>query len=367
MRGSFVGARLEEVPDWALGPDGAALQTALGDDQDGAISGLEDAAKMSSPFLCPDDALDIVGATFLLPRCPGEVNGTAPVGAAAGAGYRGRLCGAWAAWQWAGTPTAVLSQLTTYAPGANIVLLTDSNGAWTLPPGAAMAVQSFAGAQVTTYANAWYSRFDIGLGVAFGPLAVQRSIVAPLVVTTTAGFTQPASGGTVTVTVTGSPWSGGEVIYIGTAGYYEVANGSGPYLLKNLGSAAAAEPLLGMVTGTLGAGLNAATTTVIPSGQLVVSAGGTVGDGPNVSSALVIGQGLIGISLAVPAQRETLKAIVLKWKAPHGYFGRIALLWDNTTYPPGEWSFHTDYCYVGRMIGLDVTIGQTPIGGYNRS
>jgi len=125
MKGSFVDTRLADVPAWACGHDGAALQTVLGQDQDAAVRSLEDTVKMASPYLCADDALNACGRRFNLPRYDGEPNGTAPLGGPGGqgaSGYRGRLCAAWDAWQWAGTAKAVTDQFVAYGFGAVTVL-----------------------------------------------------------------------------------------------------------------------------------------------------------------------------------------------------------------------------------------------------
>ncbi|HSM93388.1 MAG TPA: hypothetical protein VLT47_10930 [Anaeromyxobacteraceae bacterium] len=370
MKGSFVAARLEDVAPFAAGPDGAALQVAMGDDQNAAIEGLEDAAKMSSPFLCPDDALDLLGATFGLPRYPGEANGTAPLGDVAGTGYRGRLCIAWQTWRWAGTPTAVLLQLQTYAPGADFAILTDSNGTWTLPPSGSVA-QTDVGLQDTSYLAKWYSRFDVRIGPNFGPLAVSQPVVLATSATTTASFTMPIENGSVSVTVDNSgSFAFGQVIYIGQAGYFEVTSaGAGTIVLTNLGGAAAACEFSGLVAGTMGSSRNAVAGTVIASGQHIVAAQYLPPGGANVSIAMIVGQSRIGTHLAVPDQREALKAIILRWKAPHAYAGRMQLLWQKLSIYPSDNAaagFYWGFDYIGRMVGLNMWTGQT-VGGYDRS
>jgi hypothetical protein len=116
MKGSFIEARLGELPPWAAGPVGQALEAACGNDENQALGELEDVVKMFSPYTCPVDALDVLGVRFGLPRYPGEPNGTAPtlIGGPDGTGYRGRLCLAWDAWSWAGTKKAITDQLVAY-------------------------------------------------------------------------------------------------------------------------------------------------------------------------------------------------------------------------------------------------------------
>ncbi len=354
MKGSFVDFRLGGVPPWIAGPTGAAIQVALGNDQNAHVAGLEDTVKMSSPFLCASDALDAVGRRLGLVRYPGEPNGTAPIGSSAGTGYRGRLCGAWDAWSWAGTSKAVTDQLVAYGI-PNVSVTTDD--------------------AITFYASHYFSRFDVTLGPNFGTLAVSRSCIAPLVATTIVGsFGVPPVGTPGTVQIDGNPFVAGNVVYIGNggngpAGWFSTGNSTGGFTaFTNLGSAAAACSLLGLLPGTLGAGVNAAPGTTVNVGAMIVMAytGAIVTGG----TPALIGPGAagtpIGFQFANAADRQAVKSIILKWKSDHGYPGRIVLLWDAQAHT-SAWPFSTGSTYIGRMIGLNIWIGTTPIGGYDRS
>lgn len=115
--GTFEQARREEAEaiPWIGGPRGAQEQATLGRAQDDEITLLKEAVRMQAgPFTCPDDALDIIGKDFGIPRFPGEADGTAPTDAtdpSTGSGYRGRLCNAWATWELAGTKAAIIASL----------------------------------------------------------------------------------------------------------------------------------------------------------------------------------------------------------------------------------------------------------------
>jgi hypothetical protein len=164
MKGSFVETRLADVPPWIAGHDGAAVQTALGHDQDAHVKSLEDAAKMASPFLCADDALDAVGRRFSIPRLPGEPNGTAPVGGlggTGGTGYRGRLCAAWSTWQFAGTATGVINAIQAYGIPDVVVLPVYQSPAPIAPESSSTS----------------YSEFYVKLGPNFGTTGIAALIL----------------------------------------------------------------------------------------------------------------------------------------------------------------------------------------------
>jgi len=72
MKGSFSTARLEELPAYLDGPNGQGIAGALGEAQNAEIVKLEDAAKMQSPALCPDDALPELATDFDMEAFPGE-------------------------------------------------------------------------------------------------------------------------------------------------------------------------------------------------------------------------------------------------------------------------------------------------------
>jgi len=205
MKGSFVDTRLADVPAWACGHDGAALQTVLGQDQDAAVRSLEDTVKMASPYLCADDALDACGRRFNLPRYDGEPNGTAPLGGSGGpgaSGYRGRLCAAWDAWVWAGTAKAVTDQLIAY--GFRDV---DVLPIWQSP--APLAPCS---------ADTDYATFYIKLGPGMGTTGVTTSLSAAQIVTLKAIVAKWKAPGAYPIKIildTGSGWSSSTTYPIG--------------------------------------------------------------------------------------------------------------------------------------------------------
>ncbi len=330
MRGSFVDARQEEVAPHAAGDDGLALQAALGRDEDAAVGELEDVLRMFNPYTCPDDALDAVGAKYGLPRYPGEPNGTAPtsIGGTDGNGYRGRLCDAWDAWGWAGTAKAVIDQLHAFGIVDVAVVLDPDAG----------------------YPSSWFSRFDVSLGPNFGMLAVARMLIEDTLCLTSGSFTQPAVGARVTVNVSIADASAlvGTTVYIGQGGYYAVtASGVGTITAQNMGSSNAAGPQYGTFA-------NAAPTTTVTSGQMIVAAG-----------TLIIDESRIGVAIVEDWARVAVKEIVLKWKSDHGYPGHVVLLWGGSN-PAGAPDWFTGTVRVGRMMDGEFNEGD-PIGGYDRS
>ncbi|MEP7123140.1 MAG: hypothetical protein ABJE95_19585 [Byssovorax sp.] len=139
---------------WLGNARGIAFEGTLGAEQDAELARLKDAARMSaSPFLCPDDALDRMGADFDIERFDGEANGTTT------SGYRGRLCAAWTTWQKAGSPQAVIDSLIAYG------LLEVA------------VVQDFEG---NYFQGDMYNRFEVRLGPHFGALGFQP-LVAPFI------------------------------------------------------------------------------------------------------------------------------------------------------------------------------------------
>jgi len=151
---TFVSNRLAELPAELNGPQGQAWATGMGTVQDAQMDLLRVAAKARLPFLCPDDALDAVGAWMLLPRFPGEPNGTAPTqpGLADGTGYRGRLCVAWTTWKIAGTKQAIISSLNAWGL-PDVTIYNDYETAPTPPP---------------PWPGSWYTRFAVKIGPSFG-------------------------------------------------------------------------------------------------------------------------------------------------------------------------------------------------------
>lgn len=74
----------------------------------------------------------------------------------------------------------------------------------------------------------------------------------------------------------------------------------------------------------------------------------------------IIGQTRIGVAFTDTNQRVGVKEQILRWKATHGYAADILI--DDSV--PGGVLGRT---FIGRLIGLNFIIGQTPIGGYDRS
>lgn len=155
MTDTFASNRIAELPATQRGREAQAWATGMGQVQDDSLPVARVAALADLPRLCADDALDYVGGWLLLPRYPGEVNGTPTDG------YRGRLCAAWPTWLKAGTAQAVIDSLNGYG-------ITD--------------VQVFADYQGHFAPGAWFSRFWIVCGPNFGATGI-----APLTMPFTLG------------------------------------------------------------------------------------------------------------------------------------------------------------------------------------
>lgn len=166
----FREAREETIAaiPWLGNERGVAYEGTLGADQDAEIALLKDAAKMSaSPFLCPGDALDKLGADFGIARFDGEPDGTTTTG------YRGRLCVVWATRKKAGAAQAVIDSLRAYGiPDVQVVQ--DFEGHW------------FQGTN--------YARYQVIIGPDFGTLGF-----APLVAPFTPGGGAVTGGSTATI------------------------------------------------------------------------------------------------------------------------------------------------------------------------
>lgn len=248
MKGSFADARVEELAPWLAGPNGIGFTRGLGVGEDREVRLLEGAMLQWSPYTCGDDALDLLGTWFGLPRYPEEPNGIAPATPGAkGTGYRGRLCNAWEAWIWAGTKRAIVEQIGV-AFGCSVEVFADDEGAFWGP-------------------SVCYSRFRVRIGTKLGSL----------------------------------------------------------------------------------------TTTSFVIGEGII--GSTPIGGPHLSAT----------------QRQTMKNIILRWKGAHGYAVDI-LIWISGGPPIGEGEIghmviggESEQIWIGRLIGKNVTIGSTPIGGYDRS
>lgn len=87
----------------------------------------------------------------------------------------------------------------------------------------------------------------------------------------------------------------------------------------------------------------------------------------------VIGQTPIGGPHVDAAQRRVLKRIILRWAAAHGYAVDI-LVWISGGPPIGEGVIgsmviggESEQIWIGRLVGKNIVIGSTPIGGYDRT
>lgn len=103
--------------------------------------------------------------------------------------------------------------------------------------------------------------------------------------------------------------------------------------------------------------------------------------GPDIGSltftTFIIGQGIIGQAVIggphlIPAQRRAIKRIFLRWAAAHCYAADIMIQVSGSFI--GQFNIGTgtigavsEQIYIGRMIGQNMLIGTTPIGGYDRS
>lgn len=125
--GSFVTARLDELPAWIGGAvsgegtvdTGVELARAAGSLQDDELATLK--AGIGARFLdaCPDDGLDHWGRGVRIPRMPGESHDT----------YRARLEEAWTTWELAGTAPGIEAQLRAYGV-ADVEVVEDWQGQW---------------------------------------------------------------------------------------------------------------------------------------------------------------------------------------------------------------------------------------------
>lgn len=328
--GSFVAWRVD-LNDPRRGDEGIAWAGAVGGAQDAELALVRTASLSRLPATCPDDGLEQLGLAYALQRLPGQSN----------ASYRATLVAAMPTYQIGASPGGIISALHSYGI-VNVAVFPDEQ---------------------STYPAGWYSRFDVVLGPNFGTLAVQRAVISPLLCTTTASFLVPAAGLNVTITVDAiSPGLVGAPVYIAQAGFYQViSTGAGTAVVKNLGGPEAACALLGLTPGTLGHVQNVAITAVtVPTGQPVV-----------VANAMIIGPApggtRIGVAIVADADRQAVKADILRWKAVQSYPGAIVMLWDTTvTYYSAD-PYRMGWTYIGRMIGLSMWIGVTPIGGYDRT
>lgn len=141
---NFVSNRIAELPAFLGGSQGRAWATGMGTVQNDQIPLLRVAALARLPLYCPDDALDAVGAWLLLPRFPGEIDGSSTPPS----GYRGRLINAWTTWYYAGSKQAIITSL----QGYGIPDVAVDNDYEVSPP----------------WDGSWYTRFRVRLGPDFG-------------------------------------------------------------------------------------------------------------------------------------------------------------------------------------------------------
>jgi hypothetical protein len=157
------------------GPTGLALAAAIGREQDNELSLLRVALRSRTPWTCPDDALDALGAWYRLPRYPGEPNGTAPSAPVAtdGTGYRSRLCNAWETWEKAGSAEGLEDQIRAAFPGLDVRIYTTDEGCFGPDP------------------RGSYSRFWIFLGPNYGGTGIRELLLGSFTLggTTTLGTT----------------------------------------------------------------------------------------------------------------------------------------------------------------------------------
>jgi len=243
-------------------------------------------------------------------------------------GYRARLQAAWDTWEIAGSPDAIVASLHAYGiPDVEVLREEEGLG----------------------YDNDgdWYSRFDVYLGPDFGTVTVARPLILDTICTTTAGFTQPAAGASVTMSLSIADASAliGETIFVGQGGYYLVtASGTSTLTATNLGNSSEA----GAVYGDFD---NAAPGATVATGQMIVLAG-----------CMVIDESHIGVAFVDDDQRRAVKAQILFWKSANGYAGRIRLVFDDLPLTPGEEENDLGVIPIGIMDS-----GGVPLGGYDRS
>lgn len=126
MSASFVTARLASLPVLVGGTVGQGYARGLGGAQDDEARLLRMAGLVSSPSRCSDDALDDVGAAFVMPRAPCETNDA----------YRARLtsptAGPWPRWETAPTRAGLALTFGPYNNGGvgQGTIYSDGDTAW---------------------------------------------------------------------------------------------------------------------------------------------------------------------------------------------------------------------------------------------
>lgn len=162
--GSFETARQEELPGWIDDEVGQAFVGSFGAQQDGELRTLKDGILATMLESAPDDALDVIGSTFRLPRFIRETNDA----------YRARLEGAWDQYDIGGQAAAIVAILK--AMGIVDVVLKEDD-AWDAYPGE------------------WFTRFTIVIGPDFGTWLPFAGMTTPFV---TGEATSTVTGGATT-------------------------------------------------------------------------------------------------------------------------------------------------------------------------
>jgi len=408
----------QDLNDPRRGADGIAWANSVGVVQDEELALLRVAALARLPKYCPDDGLDLLGKWFELPRYPGTTDDA----------YRAQIVAVFPTYVEDGSPQAIVDQLHAFGIADVRVVLEEQNhgataaynGAGTYnrgqlvnavgidgaqniyeqvgPNNAAAAASPPTGKGQTQadgacvwawrcgpsptqdandpgYDGWWYSRFDVVLGGMtpgnFGTLAVNEFAIGGALCALASTPTVPAVGASVNVSLSASgaltPLS---VVYVEQMGYYQVATAAGTHaLLKNLGDAAAAYALAWSLASNPAGAIFAPDVWGAP-GQFPNAAPGTsIGTGQQIviGGAGIIGQTRIGIAIVDDAARQAVKSIILRWKASHGYAGRLVLAYNGAVLDPaGEPGYNNGVAFIGRMIGLNTQIPFT-IGGYDRS
>lgn len=413
MSATFVSTRLANLRPPLNGPNGQATQQALGSAQDAELAMLSLVGKLRAPARLDTTALKDAGTAYQIPWYSGQTL----------AEYQAALVDAWPTWAESGSPQATIDQLHAYGisdvrvvteelnHGASVTAAYNGAGTYNagqlvIDPSGANVYEQVGPSPATAastppsgmgqaqhdgtciwawrcaakqdpndsgYAGWWYSRFDVVLGGqttgGFGTLAVNKFVINNSLGVTSGSFTPPAVGSTAALALSSGSLTVGSVVYIGQAGYYQVQGGSGlNYTVLNLGDANAAYAVFWNQSGHPAGAIFApdvwgapnqfpnATAPVAGSQQIVPAGTG------------IIGQTRIGIAIVDDIARQAVKSIIVRWKATHGYPGRIVLAYDGAILDPvGQTGFHNGTSYIGTMNSLSFTIGASKIGRYDRS
>jgi hypothetical protein len=143
---AFARARLAELPPCLDGPNGQGTARALGSCQDDEQELLTHSILLRYPPRTPPDALGHLGASSVIERYSGEVDGI-PLPPS---GYHGRLLARWDTWKKAGSEQAIVDSLTGYGI-VDVIVSQDFEGVF--------------------WPGQWYSRFRVKIGPDFGTYA----------------------------------------------------------------------------------------------------------------------------------------------------------------------------------------------------